>query len=241
MEYEQNGKDRAEYGKKLFQNLAERLTNAGIKGLPFTTLHLCKQFYGTYPQIIQAASEYFQLPDLQESQFFRRCLKNLGLLDTPTAMLLTHLSFSHFIELFKADDPLKRIFYETQSIRNNWSVRELRRAMNSMLFERTGLSKDKKALFSPKAQKGFSSETRRCFPESYILDFLGLKEKPNYVESDLEQAIIDHLQAFPGNGQGVLLRSQAATNYARQYTLSDRPGLLSSYFKMSCPAGFKAW
>ena len=196
VEYEQNGEDRAEYGKKLFQNLAERLTNAGIKGLPFTTLHLCKQFYGTYPQIIQAASEYFQLPDLKEAIILQTLSEESGTLqNTPTAMLLSHLSFSHFIELFKADNPLKRIFYETQSIRNNWSVRELHRAMNSMLFERTGLSKDKKALLE-KHRKDSALKPEDVFRNPYILDFLGLKEKPNYVESDLEQAIIDHLQAF---------------------------------------------
>ena len=59
MEYEQNGQDRAEYGEKLFQKLADRLKKAGIKGLSFTVLHLCKQFYETYPQILQSLPEEF--------------------------------------------------------------------------------------------------------------------------------------------------------------------------------------
>lgn len=60
--------------------------------------------------------------------------------------ILASLSFTHFVELIKADSALKRIFYETEAIRNNWPVKELNRAMNSMLFERTGLSKDKQAV-----------------------------------------------------------------------------------------------
>jgi predicted nuclease of restriction endonuclease-like (RecB) superfamily len=113
----------------------------------------------------------------------------------PISTLLSRLSFSHFIELIKADQPLKRIFYETEAIQNNWSVRELQRAMNSMLFERTGLSNDKEAVLK-KHRKGSGLAPEDVFRSPYLLDFLGLKEKPEYVETDLEQAIIDHLQTF---------------------------------------------
>jgi DUF1016 N-terminal domain len=64
-EYEQKGEDRAQYGERLFKNLAERLKALDITGLSFTALHLYKQFYLTYPQIVQAASEYFQINDYQ--------------------------------------------------------------------------------------------------------------------------------------------------------------------------------
>jgi predicted nuclease of restriction endonuclease-like (RecB) superfamily len=112
----------------------------------------------------------------------------------PISTLLSRLSFSHFIELIKADQPLKRIFYETEAIQNNWSVRELQRAMNSMLFERTGLSSDKEAVLK-KHRKGSGLAPEDVFRSPYLLDS-GIKEKPEYVETDLEQAIIDHLQTF---------------------------------------------
>lgn len=113
----------------------------------------------------------------------------------PISTLLNRLSFSHFIELIKADQPLKRIFYETETMQNNWSVRELQRAMNSMLFERTGLSSDKEAVLE-KHRKGTSLAPEDVFRSPYLLDFLGLKEKAEFVEMDLEQAIINHLQTF---------------------------------------------
>jgi predicted nuclease of restriction endonuclease-like (RecB) superfamily len=115
--------------------------------------------------------------------------------ENPITLLLNRLSFSHFVELIKIDQPLKRIFYETEAIQNNWSVRDLQRAMNSMLFERTGLSKNKKAVLE-KQKKGSGLQPEDIFRNPYMFDFLGLKEKKEYVESDLEQAIIDHLQSF---------------------------------------------
>lgn len=68
-------------------------------------------------------------------------------------VLLSTLSFSHFIELLNIKEPLKRSFYEIQTVRNNWGARELGRAINTMLYERTGLSKDKPAEF-PKLRSG---------------------------------------------------------------------------------------
>jgi predicted nuclease of restriction endonuclease-like (RecB) superfamily len=97
--------------------------------------------------------------------------------------------------LLKVDNPIKRIFYETEAMVNNWSVRELQRAMDSMLFERTGLSKDKEAVLE-KHRRGTGLTPGDIFRSPYMLDFLGLEEKPAYVETDLEAAIIAHLQAF---------------------------------------------
>jgi predicted nuclease of restriction endonuclease-like (RecB) superfamily len=114
---------------------------------------------------------------------------------TDTHTLINRLSFSHIIELLKVDLPLKRFFYESQSIQNNWSVRELQRGMNSMLFERTGLSTDKAAVVQKHAQ-GTGLTAEDVFRNPYMLEFLGLSEKTEYSESDLEQAIINHLQTF---------------------------------------------
>jgi predicted nuclease of restriction endonuclease-like (RecB) superfamily len=195
VEYEQKGKDRAEYGKRLVRNISELLKKAGIKGLSFIILHACKQFYLAYPQIVQSLPEQLRISDNQSLKIVQTVSEQFNIRQNPVDILFGRLSFSHFIELIKIETPLKRLFYETEALVNNWSVRELQRAMDSMLYERTGLSKDKEAVLEP-YRKGSGLKPADVFRSPYFLDFLGLEEKSSYVETDLEQAIINHLQAF---------------------------------------------
>lgn len=109
--------------------------------------------------------------------------------------LLSHLSFSHFIELLRVDESLKRRFYEVESIKNAWKVRELARAIDTSLFEKTGLSTNKHAVIS-KIKDHVIMPMADVIKNPYLLEFLGLEEKPEYSELDLETAIIDHLQSF---------------------------------------------
>lgn len=110
-------------------------------------------------------------------------------------LLLERLSFSHFIELLKLDTTLKREFYEVETMRNSWSVRDLQRAMNSMLYERTGLSTNKHAVLNSDVKQA-DLKAENIFRNAYMLEFLGLEEKDIYTESDLEHGIITHLQTF---------------------------------------------
>ncbi|MDR0873476.1 MAG: PDDEXK nuclease domain-containing protein [Prevotellaceae bacterium] len=113
----------------------------------------------------------------------------------PSDMLLSRISFTHFVEIIRKDDPLERLFYEVETIKNNWSVRELERAINSGLYLRTGLSKDKEAIIAKfKNQKPAAAVD--VIRDPYFLEFLGLEERPQYSESELEQAILNHLQHF---------------------------------------------
>jgi predicted nuclease of restriction endonuclease-like (RecB) superfamily len=106
------------------------------------------------------------------------------------------LSWSHYCELLKTDDPLARSFYEEEAIQNNWSVRELARQINSLLFERLSLSKNKKKVLSL-AQKGqVITQPEDAVKDPYVLEFLGIPEKSYYTENQLEQKLIDHLQEF---------------------------------------------
>jgi predicted nuclease of restriction endonuclease-like (RecB) superfamily len=202
-EYEQNGKDRAAYGQKLYKELAENLKSNGVKSLSERNLYLCKDFYLAYPGIVQTASAESYLIDFESDEILQTLSAKFGSstksstspTSNPTNVLLSQLSFSHFIELIKTDDPLKREFYEVQTIKNNWGVRDLKRAINSMLFERTGLSSDKK-LTLENYSKDTNLKPEDVFRNPYLLEFLGLEEKPSYSESDLEQAIINHLQSF---------------------------------------------
>ncbi|WP_277601127.1 PDDEXK nuclease domain-containing protein [Pseudoflavitalea rhizosphaerae] len=195
-EYEQKGVDRAEYGDKIYRGLADNLKSKGVKGFSFTNLHLYKQFYITYPEIASTLSKY---SDVIDKQFFgiSQTLsgKSSDLKQTPPDTLINRLSFSHFIELIKQDQPLKRLFYETMSISNNWSVRELQRAISSMLYERTGLSEDKQAVLESH-QKGSGTRPEDFLRNPYVLEFLNVETKAILEESDLEGEIISQLQNF---------------------------------------------
>jgi predicted nuclease of restriction endonuclease-like (RecB) superfamily len=113
----------------------------------------------------------------------------------PPELLISRLNFSHFLAILRKDDPLERLFYEVEAIKNNWSVRELERAMNTALYVRTGLSKNKEAVIAKfKNQK--PAQNVDVIRDPYFLEFLGLEERSEYSESELEQAILNHLQQF---------------------------------------------
>ncbi|BBM87909.1 hypothetical protein UABAM_06324 [Candidatus Uabimicrobium amorphum] len=111
-------------------------------------------------------------------------------------LLFSSLSWSHFIELIRIKDELQRSFYEIECVKNNWSVRELIRQKNSMLFERLGLSKDKAKVIKMSQKGAEITSPEDLIKSPYIFEFLGIKEQAAYSESDLESALISHLQEF---------------------------------------------
>ncbi|GAA4999852.1 hypothetical protein GCM10023206_01060 [Acinetobacter puyangensis] len=183
VEYEQQGADRAIYGDNTLEQIAVALKQQGLKGLGKTNLKIFRQFYLNYPQIGQTLSD-------QSSQFLlpqHLVFRNISvksetqdiLYQIAPLTLVNQLSFSHFIELLKIENPLQRSFYESQTIKNHWSVRELQRAINSLLFERTGLSLDKEKVLEKHA-KGTGLSAKDVFRNPYMLEFLGLQEKIEY-------------------------------------------------------------
>jgi predicted nuclease of restriction endonuclease-like (RecB) superfamily len=193
-EYEQQGNDRAAYGERLYKTIAARLKE--IKGMSEPRLYLYKDFYLAYPQIFLTLSR----KSLFDESTLNLPQKNADWAsENPLAMdadlLLSRLSFSHFIEILKAETPLKRAFYEVESIKNNWNVRELKRAIETLLYERTGLSTDKVGVINKIKQAKVLAATE-IIRNPYLLDFLGLQEAHQYSEKDLETAIIGHLQDF---------------------------------------------
>lgn len=114
VEYEQNGSDRATYGSKLIENMAQKLSH--IKGMSSTALKLMRQFYLTYPQISQSVTDQFKIDNKISQSVTDQSLY------VPTEKLLRVCSFTHFIELVKIDDELKRVFYEVETIKGNWSA-----------------------------------------------------------------------------------------------------------------------
>jgi predicted nuclease of restriction endonuclease-like (RecB) superfamily len=110
--------------------------------------------------------------------------------------LIECLSFTHIVELIKVDDPLKCAFYEIECIRGNWSVRELKRQIASLYYERSGLSNNKKKLAELVQSGAEASEPKLAIRDPYIFEFLGLKSKEVMSESDLEDQLLDKLQEF---------------------------------------------
>ena len=212
VEYEQNGSDRAKYGDNLLKSLEKRI---GQKGLNVTLFQLSRLFYRDYPHIgtlvsANHATALHKLPlseiyatvshKLPEIDSFAVNKKNAGKLseqfNTPPENLVSALSFSHIRELLTIEDPLVRFFYETECIRGTWSVRELRRQIVSNLHIRIGLSEDKM-----KAMMLADSKAERHTPllqirDPYTFEFLGLQAKDVVTESDIEEALLGHLQEF---------------------------------------------
>ena len=106
------------------------------------------------------------------------------------------IPFSHLLFLCKIDDPLKRAFYESEIIKGCWSYSELERQVNSLYFERTGLSKDKNRLSEIVNQKSIALQPKDIVKNPMTLEFLGLQESNVVMENDLENAILNHLQHF---------------------------------------------
>lgn len=196
IEFEQSGEDRAEYGKHLIEQSARRLKAAGIKGMSSTNLKLCRQLYLAYPQIRQALTDEF----LHGTQVFlptsQEFLSEPALPILPAQQLLQHLTYTHLVELIKIESPQQRLFYEIESIKGNWGVRELKRQMGSLLYERTGLSQNKERLIQLTHSQAHPLQSEDIIRNPYIFEFLGLPEQGLYLEQDLENALISHLEQF---------------------------------------------
>jgi len=116
-------------------------------------------------------------------------------LSIPVEISISKLNYTHFVEFVKIEELLKRAFYEIQSLKNNWTIEQLKRQINSMLFERIGLSKNKENMLA-KLKNENSQQINDVIRNPFILEFLDIPESYEYSETDLEQAIIDHLQNF---------------------------------------------
>jgi predicted nuclease of restriction endonuclease-like (RecB) superfamily len=111
-------------------------------------------------------------------------------------MLHPNLSWTHYRTLLRVSAPGARTFYEVEAIKNNWSARELERQINSLLFERLAKSKDKAGLLKLATKGQEIALPIDVFKDPVVIEFLGLPESHRLVESDLEQALINNLQAF---------------------------------------------
>jgi predicted nuclease of restriction endonuclease-like (RecB) superfamily len=204
-EYERLGKDRAQYGEKLMNRLADELTQQGVSRCDRRELYRYRVFYLSYPKIVESLPPQFKsiVTGARNSSLSAAKSSDPAIGESPTPQsgisakeLIAKLSFSHIAELVAIDEVLKRSFYETECIRGNWSVRELKRQIASLYFERSGLSRDKAKLTGLTHASTEPAENRLTIRDPYIFEFLGLRPREVMSESHLEDQLLDKLQEF---------------------------------------------
>ena len=192
-EFELKGADRANYGDSLLTELAGHLTGLGVSNCNRRQLYRYLRFYRLYPEIVGTASPQLKsyLPPWIPST------EKVGTLSPqlrPRAEKLIHLlSYSHLELIVDLEDELKRSFYELECIRGGWSVRELKRQITSLYYERSGLSRDKEKLAELAHSNAGQAEPKLAIRDPYIFEFLGLKPREVMSESELENALLDSL------------------------------------------------
>lgn len=203
VEYEQCGKDRAQYGVRLLPNLVNSLN---ISGINETLLKNARRFYIQYPRLSEVADPICPMlsdkfPEL--SSIFSLQLDMLPIcptasdkFTTPAKTLIANLSFSHIVELLAVEDPLIRFFYEFECMRNVWSVKELRRQISTNLHIRVGLSKSPELAMQKLSEITERQNSVLQIKDPLALEFLGLNAGEYITESDLENSLIIHLQEF---------------------------------------------
>ena len=197
VEYEQKGKERAEYGEALLKKISADLTPLFGKGFKERNLGHMRQFYISYQKILNTPCA--ELEEKPQEKAHTVCAELAPISQTVSGISETlsrkfPLSWSHYRLLMRLDEPFKREFYEVECIRGNWSVRQLDRQIQSMLYERTALSKRKMAVIAKAHEKPITLKPEDEIKDPYILEFLGLKDE--YSESQLEEALIRHLEHF---------------------------------------------
>jgi len=181
VEYEQNGREKAEYGSNLLNKLSKDLKERYGKGFSRSNLQYMRLLYIKY----------------QKSQ-----------------TLSGKLTWSHYVELLTINDDLARSFYEQQCVKDNWSIRELKRQINSALFHRIALSKDKQGVLDLSKQGQILEKPEDLIRDPYVLEFLKIPENHSFSEKELEEKIINNLQMF------LLELGKGFTFVGRQYRIT---------------------
>lgn len=165
VEEEQNGKDRADYGKEVIKRLSIKLIADFGKGFSIRNIEQMRQFYKVYAKTQTLSAEF-------------------------------KLSWSHYLKLMRIDDEKERNFYEIESSKNNWSLRELQRQYDTALYTRLSLSRNQEEILELSTKGQILEKPKDAIKDPYILEFLGLPDEKSYSENELEQKLIDKLEHF---------------------------------------------
>ena len=225
VEEEQKGKTRAGYGDALLRDLSARLTRNCERGWSVRQLEYARSFYLMYGDLLGG------LKTNAVRSFSGESVNSNALRSNSTTQLSTmiyaarkeswspgrlhpNMSWTHYRTLLRVDRSEARAFYEIESIKNNWSARELERQICSLLYERLALSRDKKGLMRLATKGQEVQKPGDIFKDPVVIEFTGLPESPKLVETDLETALISNLQAFLlelGKGFAFVARQERLT------------------------------
>jgi predicted nuclease of restriction endonuclease-like (RecB) superfamily len=192
VEFEQGGKSRAEYGEQLLDRLSQDLSTRFGRGFSIRNLRSFRGFYANWSirQTLSAESS------AGIDSLIANSISLPGQIDISSLAQQFPLPWSHYVSLLAVKNPHAKAFYETEAIRNGWSVRQLNRQINSLFYERTALSRNKAAMLTkgvkPKPEDTVTPEEE--IKDPLVLEFLGLKDE--YSESEMEEALIRHLESF---------------------------------------------
>ncbi len=214
VEEEQSGERRAGYGAKLLAQLSLRLTRNYGRGYSVDNLEAFRQFYLEYPQLIsETVRRKFALPAISET-VSRKSASARGAAPPRPGRLHPDLSWSHYRCLLRVGRQAARDFYEIESIKHAWSVRDLSRQAASLLFDRLAKSRDKAGVLRLASRGQEVMQPIDVLRDPVVMEFLGLPESHRLVETKLEQALIDNLQHFLlelGKGFAFVARQQRIT------------------------------
>lgn len=211
--YEQNGKDRAEYGEKIIRKLADRLNK---KSLSYRNLQLYKQFYLEF-KVLESPIKTYILDEFKSEETLISNA-NLNLIEEksdskdsansvctiqdnkeihiPAELLFKNISYSHFTLIMGVENPLARTFYEIETIKGVWTVRELKRQIDTNYFERSVISTNPEKMSLAVQSKTQKMNLQDVIKTPYVYEFLGLKNSEVIDETDLENALMNHLEEF---------------------------------------------
>lgn len=191
VEFEQGGQERADYGQALLKRLSIDLSARFGRGFGVVNLQQMRNFYRCWPpeRIYQTASD--KSPTVEPSETASR-----NFIDLPALAQAFPLPWSAYVRLLSVKTEGARAFYETEALRCGWSVRQLDRQVNSQFYERIALSRNKAAMLqkAESAEPGDAITPEQALKDPFVLEFLNLKDE--YSESDLEEALIQHLADF---------------------------------------------
>jgi len=233
VEDEQKGQRKAGYGEALLERLAGLLAADFGSGYSETNLRWFRQFYVEYESLLPREIHHAPRDKSAADSSARHAAIHHALRDKSIPVsawpvilqmpqgrswkpgrLHPNLSWTHYRTLLRVDKPEARAFYEIEAIKNNWAAREMERQINSLLYERLALSRDRKGLMRLALKGHEVAKPLDVFKDPVVMEFLGLPESPRLVETDLEQALISNLQTFLlelGKGFAFVARQERLT------------------------------
>ena len=226
VEAEQRGKRRAGYGQALLKTLSAQLAGEFGSGFSVSALQYMRGFYLGYPQLLAADNQHAPRDESAGSSATAGGAWRPGLLHPA-------LSWTHYRLLLKVERREVRDFYEIEALRSGWSARQLERQINSLLFERLLKSRDKRGVLALANEGLLPARPRDAIKDPYVLEFLDLPQSHRLVESRVEEALLNQLQAFLlelGSGFAFVGRQQRLTLDGDHFY----PDLVFYHVKLKC-------